>query len=471
MTGGISFYIVLLQLWPETAIPIGWLIFFAGLAVLFVGVCWQTYVALCEETTCAILSIVLFPGYLVYYAMTRWGKAWLPFAVVVGGAAMCAGGLLGVFSAYGLIAERQNPRPAIFAHNVPPPRTTTSGAAARAGQEKSRLPARAAGAPVPGLTGAKRSGMAGQGTNADEDIPPATDLISLDGVKHPAAPSAAPADPNQNPIEKALEDASRIGIAKIAADLAAGDDAALQARMLWFPLGNRACMGFRFGVGVQVSGPQPASDAGLNKLIGSITLALVGGVEQRMVAKTFGSWPPEVMGQVAILKPGSPVDLLASARRRGLDLLFALEAVPPGLPNPKATEAVRVSLIDVLEEHTLSTWYASPAAEGGRDDPAAGVALEIFKFADANLALVEIPWLIADKVTSRMRVLAGMTSKLQNSAAALVEVRLYQVKRFLPPDKATPLYEAILGRGRGPAMSAGDAAQRREVLDAWLREL
>ena len=35
ITGGISSYIILLQLWPETAIPIGWLIFFAGLAVLF----------------------------------------------------------------------------------------------------------------------------------------------------------------------------------------------------------------------------------------------------------------------------------------------------------------------------------------------------------------------------------------------------------------------------------------------------
>ena len=77
--------------------------------------------------------------------------------------------------------------------------------------------------------------MAGQGTNADEDIPPARDLISLDGVKHPTRRPPAPADANQNPIEKALEDASRIGIAKIAADLAAGDDAALQARMLLVP--------------------------------------------------------------------------------------------------------------------------------------------------------------------------------------------------------------------------------------------
>jgi hypothetical protein len=468
ITGGISFYIVLVQLWPETAIFVGWLIFLAGLAVLFIGVCWQTYVALCEDTTCAVLSIVLFPGYLVYYAMTRWSKAWLPFVVVVGGAAMCAGALLGVFSADRLKAERENPRSAIASQSVPPLRTAASGAAARAGQEKSRLSARADNAPVPGLTAGKRSPMAGQRTNADEDIPPATDLISLDGAKHPTAP---PADPSQNPMEKALEDASRIGIAKIAVDLAAGDDAALQARMLWFPLGNRACMGFRFGVGAQASGPRPASNSGLNKLIGAITLTLVGGLEQRMVAKTFGPWPPEVMGQVAILKPGGPADLLVSARRRGLDLLFALDVVPPGLPNPKPAEAVRVSLIDVLEGQTLSTWYASAATEGGKGDPAAGIAAEIFKFADTNLALVEIPWLIADKVTSRMRVLAGMTPKLQNSAAALVEVRLYQVKRFLQPDKATPLYEAILGRGRGPAMSTGDAAQRREVLDAWLREL
>ena len=150
-----------------------------------------------------------------------------------------------------------------------------------------------------------------------------------------------------------------------------------------------------------------------------------------MVAKTFGSWPPETMGEVAILKPGSPVDLLASARRRGLDLLFALEIVPPGLPNPKATEAVRVSLIDVLEERHAFDMVCVAGGGGRGDDPAAGVALEIFKFADANLALVEIPWLIADKVTSRIRVLAGMRPKLRNSAAALAEVRLYQVKRFL----------------------------------------
>jgi hypothetical protein len=268
-----------------------------------------------------------------------------------------------------------------------------------------------------------------------------------------------------------LEDASRIGVAKMAVDLAAGDDDALQERMKWLPLGNRACMGLRFGVGVQASRPQPAADPALNERIGSITLALVGGLDQRMTTNTFGAWPPGVMRQVVILKPGSPGDLLASARRRGLDLLFALEIVPPGPPNPKPAETVRVSLIEVVEERALSTWYAAAKAAGGEEDPAAQIAAEILKFADANLALVEIPWLIAEKVKSRTGALAGMAPKLQNSAATLAEVRLYQVKRFLPPDKATPLYEAILGRGRGQSMSGGDAIQRREVLDAWLREL
>ncbi len=265
-------------------------------------------------------------------------------------------------------------------------------------------------------------------------------------------------------------DANRAYVGKIAADLVAGDDDLLLQKMWWFPLGKRACMGLRVALGVQtgLTTQQPGpNDAPL----GPLGDALARELESRVRAGFFGPWPQSAdsrVRQVVILKSDSLPGLFASARYQGVDLVFLLGAENQASGDLRSATSAKVSLVDVAEQCALVSWPAPGGAGGTGDDPA--LAAEIVKYLDSNGALVAIPEFIVQDVKRCITTLARMTQGLRNLAPMLAEVRLYQVKQLLTPNDAAVLYEAVLGQGRGSLVADGDAAKRREVLDAWLRD-
>ncbi len=472
--GALAFFILMLALFPRFGVGLSWLVVAAGLVALFAAVCWFLY------------NAVFAPPYRRRFAGALLGML---------GALGCAGiGAIGAWYTMREVDRRDHPwkyapkyTPAVARADSSRP----SGPPAEKPGAKPAPPSSASG-PPPGLTPAT---AAAQPPNP-ADLPPAEDLVSFNpadfgkparGAK--VIQGAPPADIELNPIEAALEEASRTYLAQVVADLLAGDDAVFREQMQWYPLGNRPVFGVRWACGVERGDLAPLSDA-LEKDLKALSLALVTGLDQRLANRVFGAWPetgdPRCR-QVAVLRTGRRHELIAAAKRRAVDLLVIVQPVPeagsaPPPPQNPPLQALKIDLFDVIEERVAGTFPAPlvPAAAGPAGFvpppsaavpkvPATELAEQFLKFVDERCALQPVPWAIVDRAKPRMTQLASRVVSPHASAAVLLEVRYYQVRQLVPNDQAIAVYDAILGNGNGSKLALGDPAARREVLQAWVR--
>ena len=184
-----------------------------------------------------------------------------------------------------------------------------------------------------------------------------------------------------DPVQRAYEVASRDYAIKTAVDLIAGEDATLLYRVRWFPAGNRPVIGLRWGIGVEVSDPSdPAARAAVKEgqeLIGSVAMAVIGGLETRIKAGAYGEWPDQGdprCRQVAILRTGSRQQLLAAARSRRLDMLIFLQPVPLSSSAGQVSQTlVQAQVFDVIAEKALRTSQALGGAPRAAELPVRGI--------------------------------------------------------------------------------------------------
>lgn len=469
--GALAFYILMVALFPRFGIGLSWLVVAAGLVGLFSAVCWLLY------------NAFFAPPYRKRFAGAMLG---------VLGSLGCAGlGGAGVWYTTTEVDRRDHPwkyaaKVARADSNTPP---AAPGAEKRAAQA-----AKAASPSTP--SGPAAPPAAAQSKPSPADLPPAEDLVSFNpaefgkpGRGAKVIQGSAPVDTELNPIEAALEEASRRYAAQVAADLVAGDDAAFREQMQWFPLGNRPVFGLRWACGVERADTLPFSES-LEKDLKTLSLALVTGLDQRLANRVFGAWPetgdPRCR-QVAVLRPGRRHELIAAAKRRAVDLLVIVQPVPEAGSTPQvagggAPSALRIDLFDVIEERVVATFPAPlgpvvagptgpmpPAGTAVPKVPAADLADQFLKLVDERCALQSVPWAIVDRAKPRMTQLASRVVSPHAGAALLLEVRYYQVRQLVPNDQAITVYEGILGAGHGAKLALGGPAERREVLQAWVQ--
>jgi hypothetical protein len=272
-----------------------------------------------------------------------------------------------------------------------------------------------------------------------------------------------------NPIERAYEAASRDYAIRTAVDLVAGDDATLLYRMRWFPAGRRLVIGLRWGLGVEVADPMnPAVQAAVKegeKLIGAVALGLVSGLEGRIKGGAFGDWPDQGdprCRQVAILRTGTRQQLAAAARARRLDVLILL--------------LVQVQVFDAIAGKPL---WTSPtfgsAALGSSDvrgwDPVAVRVGEVLNHLRDYFELRPVGDLTTEQVRARLKDWEPEKARPESALLLLVELRYYQLKQLLPADEVAKELDALVGLGRGRLLATEPPVKRRELVQAWLKEL
>ncbi len=473
--GGFAFFVLMIFLFPRFGVALSWLVVAGGLVGLFAAVCWFLY------------NAFFAPPYRRRFAGALLGML---------GALVCAGiGASGAWYTMREVDRRDHPWK--YAPKVAS--ADTSGQAAPKPAEK---PAGQAGKPA--LLAAAPVQPAGRGTPtattpakpSPADLPPAEDLVSFNPAEFgkPAAGAkviqgAPPADIELNPIEAALEEASRAYLAQVVAELLAGDDAAFREQMQWYPLGNRPVFGLRWACGVERADAAPLPET-LEKDLKTLSLALVTGLDQRLGNRVFGAWPetgdPRCR-QVAVLRTGRRHELIAAAKRRAVDLLVIVQTVPEaGSASPAAQtappQARKIELFDVIEERVVATFPAPLAAAvpgpmGPVPPPNAPVpkvpapelAEQFLKYVDERCTLQPVPWAVVDRAKPRMTQLASRVVSPHAGAAVLLEVRYYQLRQLVPNDQAIAVYDSILGEGRGAKLALGDPAARREALQAWVQ--
>jgi hypothetical protein len=103
--GSASLFAIILLVFPKLGAFLSVLLFLAGVAVFFTGVCWQLYCALRESTACFVWSLIFVP-YGFVYTLSRWEKTRKPFAVMLGGVVLCLAATAAFAYAKKLIVER-----------------------------------------------------------------------------------------------------------------------------------------------------------------------------------------------------------------------------------------------------------------------------------------------------------------------------------------------------------------------------
>lgn len=473
--GALAFFILMVALFPRFGVALSWLVVAGGLVALFAAVCWFLY------------NVFFAPPYRRRFAGALLGML---------GALVCAGiGASGAWYTMREVDRREHPWK--YAPKVAQAEDSRTPPAALPAEKRAPQSAGASAARAAAGPGSMASApAAAKGQPSPADLPPAEDLVSFNPAEFgkPARGAkviqgAPPADIERNPIEAALEEASRLYLAQTVAELLAGDDAALRDQVQWFPLGNRPVFGIRWACGVERAGASPLSET-LEKDLKTLSLALVTGLDQRLANRVFGAWPetgdPRCR-QVAVLPTGRRHELIAAAKRRAVDLLVIVQPVSEASGTPQATPngplgALKIDLFDVIEERVAATFPAPfgtavPGPAGPVQPPNAPVpkvpapelADQFLKFVDERCALQAVPWAIVDRAKPRMTQLASRVVSPHAGAAVLLEVRYYQLRQLVPNDQAIAVYDSILGEGNGSKLALGDPAARREALQAWVQ--
>jgi hypothetical protein len=280
-------------------------------------------------------------------------------------------------------------------------------------------------------------------------------------------------------VERAYEEGSREYAVKAAVELLAGDDASLRYRVRWFQAGKRPTIGLRWGLGVEASDTAAPLPKDAEKLIGSVSLTLISGLEKRTAAGAFGEWPDSGdprFRQVAILKGGTRSQLLAAARRRRLDILAVLQLTRLSSATGQVTQTlVQVQIVDAIGDQALWNSQAfggiasAPPARPG-EDPAGARAAEVLAYVGTYCELRPMPSLTAEQVRSRLEQMESEKARPENRLPILVELRYYQLQQLVPVEDVAKRVDAILGTGSGRLLATGQPVQRRETVEAWLKK-
>lgn len=292
----------------------------------------------------------------------------------------------------------------------------------------------------------------------------------------PAVKQPAPPD-NAGPLDAKYEKAVRDYVRRTYADLLIAEPAALRERLRWFPAGNRAVVGLRWGLGVywaeQLSQPAVRTLDDLRRQTGAVGIEFGFGLQKRTEEGKFGVWPPPDdprYAKVTLVGGGKPADLLAAAQRQGLDVL-AVFVFGSQRAGKNAIPVFRVRFYDLASQQPL--WSSEPislahVAAAGRQ--AVDFLATLFRKVDEDYCLLPMPAREPEWIKTRLKSLTAGLSTSENPLPRLCEIRCYEGQRLLKSDETAPWYDAVLGSGKGGVLSAGAIEQRRQVVEEWLKK-
>jgi hypothetical protein len=152
---------------------------------------------------------------------------------------------------------------------------------------------------------------------------------------------------------------------------------------------------------------------------------------------------------VTLVSPGTAEYLLGASRSVRGDILVAVNIQVRATNVRKPDAAMVLRILDVQTGKGLwrgervTTAQVAAAQRKRETDPVAIQADAAIQFIDEKVTLKAMPQLSAAAVEKRAAKIVGDTSL--GKLAVLAELRLYEVKGWLPADKVRECYSDILG--------------------------
>jgi hypothetical protein len=306
-------------------------------------------------------------------------------------------------------------------------------------------------------------------------------LANLPGRARPGGPGGAADFPLASPLGElggSLDKANRDYTRQTFIEVIVGDEAELQKRLRWFAAAKRPAIGLRWGLGIQGVGQARlssgmAAEFELSRITGPIGPAILEGLQQRVADGQFGQWskPRSIrVTPVALLGSGNQRELLRSAERCGVHALLLCDLATKTVGLSKKTDMVmKVQLLDVATQQAM--WTSKPLSSravgrGPGSSAAEQFVADVLAKVDEQFALKPMPAIKPEHVQRRLATLRDETAKSPDPLTLLAELRYYQTKQLATAEDLLPLYDAVLGAGKGQTFSGGSAQQRRTVLQA-----
>ncbi len=283
--------------------------------------------------------------------------------------------------------------------------------------------------------------------------------------KTPAEPTAPEPDPDTEIAGNAAEESvpaedGRSYVRGVLTDLLQGDPEVLCERLQWFPVGKRPSIGLRWGIGVAwPQGTDPPEVYAVDELenaAGQIGPEIAAGLQDRMAEGRFGQWPesadPAHM-QLAVLGAAENDELIAAAKRQGLDVLLVLPPVQPAAEEARGPGAIE--LLDVPYGKSLWTREITDSEEPGQ------TAAAVLEKIDETCTLKQMPPLRPVHITRRIGKLVEMVPQLDDTLPIAVELRYYQARELLVDGDIPPVLSELLSQAPKPKPVAEPAGAKQ----------
>lgn len=259
---------------------------------------------------------------------------------------------------------------------------------------------------------------------------------------------------------------------------AMADDKSVLAKARWFPVAKRPVFGLRWGLGIHSLNegtlPKIESARDIEWTLGPLPMEIGKQVQTSFNLGDFGKWPEgsdPAFRQVSFLGARSQEKLLSAGRRQALDMVVLIGFQDK--QGPRGDAQVRVRFVDLASGKPLYATQNIPASVGfsrrGGASPVEQAIEQAIKRINLDFCLKPMPEMTAEAAKARVAALGLPDAQPACPLPALFELRYYQAKQLLTAEELVPLYDAILGKGKGKPFASGDKAQRKAIVDEWAK--
>jgi hypothetical protein len=215
----------------------------------------------------------------------------------------------------------------------------------------------------------------------------------------------------------------------------------------------------------------------VEKQLGPIGEALLGGLRTRLELGSFGAWPFEAQSSqrnshrgITIVPSSTADQVLNAAARMHADLLLAAHIEVKPTAGRRATATLTLRIVDVLNGKEL--WKSSPisstafAAKDQEGDLGVQLVADTFAYIDGNIRLTPLPDIKTEVARKRLAKLSDKQSP--DILAALIELRYYQAKSVLPANEVKEAYEKLLNPQAAEQLAGDDETERVAAISLLL---
>jgi len=196
----------------------------------------------------------------------------------------------------------------------------------------------------------------------------------------------------------------------------------------------------------------------------------------RSSSSEFGSEETEtkvksVSPGIVYLGEGTSKELVTLAKEQDVDVLAVFDVRVSELRNGTKKNDTGLRIVNVRTGkdaiktnpvNNIKVYLARQELKEGQDDPVDLMIDQLFKYADENYKVNDLPELTPEQAKSLVGKL--ISSKPENPLRALAEIRYYHIKQLLTDEELVLAYQKMIGDDEGTKLATGTDEVKKDTI-------